>query len=294
MSLSLSQSPVSLPQSDFTIQQLLFSAKYQLSIVTDEPLLEAEILLAQVLKKNRGYLHAWPHHKLTYSQASEFLGYVGRRLKDEPIAYITGTREFWSLELSVNKDTLIPRPETELLVETALDMYEDKSEVKIADLGTGSGAVALALAHEKPDWKIHATDVSDKALQTAKTNSERLKLKNVSFYQGHWCMALPEKDFDMIISNPPYISETEWEVYSSTLTYEPKTALVSGSDGLDAIRTIVHTSKNYLKSSGYVLVEHGFLQGASVRKIFAAEEYTQIRTLRDLSGKERATLGRVL
>lgn len=275
------------------IHQTLLEAKNQLVLIVDDPQLEAEILLAHVLEKPRSYLHAWPDSHLSHDQIEQFIKCLHRRCNKEPIAYITGVREFWSLDFLVTADTLIPRPETELLVESVLKIHENGGEtkVKLADLGTGSGAIGLAIAHECPSWKVYATDANQNALQIAKKNAQRLGLKNVYFYQGNWCTALPCDDFDVIVSNPPYIGEAEWERYAAGLEFEPKSALVSSSDGLDAIRTISHSVKFYLKPAGYVLIEHGFLQGAAVRKIFAASGYSKIHSVRDLSGQERITIG---
>lgn len=273
------------------IQHALATAKNLLSVITDNPVFEAELLLAHILKKPRAYLHAWPDAQLSNDQSNKFADYLQRRRNNEPIAYITGKREFWSLNLTVTPDTLIPRPETELLVECILDIYRNaNAPIKIADLGTGSGAIGLALAHEKPSWQICATDISENALQIARKNAQELALYNLSFCQGNWCTALPCNDFDVIVSNPPYLGEMEWEAYAHGLEFEPRDALISGLDGLDAIRTISHSAKECLKPSGYVLVEHGFLQGGAVRKIFAASGYSQIHSVRDLAGLERVTI----
>jgi len=275
-----------------TIQQALAEAKTLLSVVTDNPVLEAEILLAHVLNTTRSYLHGFCEARLSNEQAREFADCLLRRRNREPIAYITGHREFWSLDFYVTPDTLIPRPETELLVESALAACSlAATPMKIADLGTGSGVVALAIAHEKPAWQVFATDTSDRALQLAKINAKRLQIENVSFCKGNWCDALPCDGFDLIVSNPPYISEMEWERHAEGLLFEPRDALVSGLDGLDAIRTIIHSAGQYLKSSAYLFIEHGYLQGAAVRKIFAASGYGQIHSIRDLAGQERVTAG---
>lgn len=274
-----------------TLKAALQAAKNQLSVIAEHPLLEAEILLSHVLQKPRTYLHAWPENSISPHHASRLSDYVRRRQNREPLAYIIGRREFWSLELSVTPDTLIPRPETELLVERVLEsMPEDDPGIKVADLGTGSGAIGLALAHERPAWQIYATDASESALSIAGKNAQQLGLENVYFSCGNWCTALPRADFDVIVSNPPYIGETEWAAYADNLRYEPRNALVSGGDGLDAIRIIIHSAKDYLRPEGYVLVEHGFLQGASVRRLFAASRYSHIHSVRDLSGQERITI----
>jgi release factor glutamine methyltransferase len=237
-------------------------------------------------------LLAHPDIELTREQQQQFHDDVQRRCNNEPIAYIIGSWEFWSLTLNVTEATLIPRPETELLVESILALTDDDhSTFNVADLGTGSGAIALAIASERPNWHVFATDVSENALTTARHNAQQLGLNRVSFLQGSWCNALPCIDFDVIASNPPYIAETEWETYADGLRFEPRTALVSGQDGLDAIREISHAAKDYLKPGGYVIVEHGFLQGAAVRAIFATEGYNNIHSVLDLSGQERVTIG---
>lgn len=274
------------------IRHLLESAKPLLAQMTDQPLLEAEMLLAFVLKKPRSFLHAWHEHKPSDNEIEQFTHYVKRRCNKEPIAYLTGSKEFWSLEFLVSPDTLIPRPETELLVESVLALYNKENRVrKIADLGTGSGAIGLALAHERPLWQIYATDLHRDALHIAESNAHRLAVENIFFFQGNWCAALPCFDFDVIVSNPPYLAEAEWTIYGEGLKYEPKLAFVAGQDGLEAIRQISESAKYYLKPNGYLLVEHGFWQGEKVRQLFASAHYSHIHSLRDLAGHERVTLG---
>jgi release factor glutamine methyltransferase len=272
----------------------LLKASDVLVNVTDAPRLEAEILLAFVLNEPRSALHAWPEKTLNDEQLALFASYLERRTRGEPMAYLMGRRAFWSQDLMVTSHTLIPRPETELMVEEVLLLTKDKLRgMKVADLGTGSGAIALALAHERPSWEIYATDISEEALQIARKNAQQLGLKNVSFYQGNWCTALPCSDFDIIVSNPPYIAETEWADYAEGLAFEPRLALVSGQDGLEALQDIGLSAKNYLHSSGYLLMEHGFSQGAAVRHLLALAGFEAIRTVRDLAGQERMTLGRL-
>lgn len=193
----------------------------------------------------------------------------------------------------MSSDTLIPRPDTERLVECVLNIFPDKNKpVKVADLGTGSGAIALALASEQPNWIVHASDISEGALKIASNNAHELGLSNVSFYLGSWCTALPCTDYDVIVSNPPYIGEDEWELYADGLAFEPKHALVSGKDGLLAIREICANALNQLHVGGHLVIEHGFLQGKSVREIFTACGYREIHSLCDLSDQERVTVGR--
>lgn len=275
-----------------TIAQLLSQLSEQLKAVSATPTLEAEILLAHILMQPRSYLRAWPETVLEDAQINELMAMVNRRLQNEPIAYITGQKEFWSLDLAVTRDTLIPRPETELVVETALNIAANLShEIAIADLGTGSGAIALALAHERPQWQIYACDISESALAVAKLNAARLTLNHISFHQGHWCKSLPRNDLHLIIANPPYIAETEWAAYAAALHYEPKTALVSGQDGLNALTEIIATAKTYLRKGGSLIVEHGYAQGQAVRQLFQKNGYQEIQSILDLADKERITLG---
>lgn len=274
-----------------TIESTLAFAKHQLAVVADNPVLEAEVLLSHVLKKPRTYLHAWSEKSLSENELIQYADCLARRREREPIAYITGSREFWSLDLLVTKDTLIPRPETEMLVEEVLTLFGEREKLQVADLGTGSGAIAIALAHERPAWQVIATDASESALQVASKNAQRLGINNISFCQGNWCTALPVTGLDVIVSNPPYLGECEWAAYAEGLAYEPRSALVSNVDGLDCIRTIICHAKKYLKPNGYVILEHGYLQGAAVRKLFAASGYSQIHSIRDLALQERVTMG---
>jgi release factor glutamine methyltransferase len=279
------------------IRQLLQDARQQLTPITENPQLEAEILFAYALQQSRSYLHTQADKLISIEEAERFAHYLSRRCHREPIAYITGSREFWSLELNVNKETLIPRPETELLVERVLAFFPNKAEkIKAVDLGTGSGAIAIALGHERPNWQIYATDISENTLQIARKNAQRLAVKNISFLQGDWCQALASftADFDVVVSNPPYIAEAEWGAYAEGLVFEPRSALIAGKAGLDAIDIISRQAQSYLKPGGYVIVEHGFLQGSAVREIFKDLGYIDIVTARDLSGHERATIGRFI
>ena len=273
------------------MQQALQLAKDKLSMVTDHAALDADILLAHTLNKPRSFLYTATTQNLTCDQLTQFKQFIDRRAKGEPVAYITGKKEFWSLTLSVTPITLIPRPETELIVEQALALF-GHSAAKVADLGTGSGAIALALASERNEWQLFATDRHEKILQVASKNAHDLGINNISFYEGSWCTALPCKDFDMVISNPPYIALTEWEDYAAGLAYEPSTALVSGQDGLDAIREISREARLYIKLGGYLLIEHGFSQGTAAREIFEQDGYENVRTIRDLAGNERVTIGK--
>ncbi|EKD71783.1 MAG: hypothetical protein ACD_46C00100G0004 [uncultured bacterium] len=273
-----------------SIKQLLYNAQEILSTVSATPLLDAEILLAHTLNQPRSFLHAHIDEMIAEENIHLFVNYLERRHQREPIAYIVGQREFWSLPLDVSPDVLIPRADTELLVETVLQLFPHRN-LNLADLGTGSGAIALAFASECPAWKIVATDISKNALQIAKKNAQQLLLHHVSFYQGSWCDALPTEKFDVIVSNPPYIAETEWESYADDLLFEPRLALVADRNGLAAIDEICETAPTYLKSGGFLLIEHGFLQGESVREIFKKAGFNNVYTLKDLAGHERVSVG---
>ncbi|HLB57652.1 MAG TPA: peptide chain release factor N(5)-glutamine methyltransferase, partial [Gammaproteobacteria bacterium] len=200
--------------------------------------LDREILLSHVLKVTRSYLYAHPTPLLTKEEEKDFLTLLERAKKGEPIAYLIGHREFWSLDLIVTPDTLIPRPETELLVELILKNKRDEKKI-IADLGTGNGAIALAIASERPDWMIYATDINKKALQVAEQNAARLQIKNIQFCAGSWCAALPPIQFDAIVSNPPYIAEDDPNVDPAVLNYEPRQALIAGKQGLEDLEKII-------------------------------------------------------
>lgn len=259
-----------------------------LAIAMQLPILEREVLLAYVLNVSREYLHTWPEKILTSLQQETFLALVQQRLQGEPIAYLIGRREFWSLDLLVTKDVLIPRPETELLVELVLEKVSAPQAV-IADLGTGSGAIALALARERPHWIIHAVDASFAALQIAKANAERLQINNVIFYQGDWCEPLPLVSFDAIVSNPPYIAEGDVHLSQGDLRFEPMLALMSGDEGLQDIKEIIFNAREYLKNSGFLFLEHGFQQAKNVASILTKAGYTDTETCLDLTGWERVT-----
>lgn len=275
------------------ISEAIKTARQQLRQSSSSPQLDAELLLAFSLKKSRSYLFAWPEQVISETELQFFLALLARRLQREPLAYITGTREFWSLDFNVNQHTLIPRPETECLVIEVLKTFAERSTVKLADLGTGSGAIALALAHEKPGWEIVATDVNEKTLAVAKQNAAQLKISQVRFHQGYWCRALTTMDFDVIVSNPPYIGMHEWPQYATQLAYEPRSALLADEDGLAAIREICAQASTHLKSTGYLFIEHGFAQGPQVREIFMQKGYIGVYTVRDVEGHERVTVGRV-
>lgn len=278
-----------------TTYQALDEAKYQLAAVTETPSLDAEVLLSFVLGAPRSDFHTWPEKLLAEEALQCFREYLARRRQGEPVAYLTGTKEFWSLELEVSAATLIPRPETEMLVETALTLFpQEDAVIRAADLGTGSGAIALALANERPHWEIHATDISESALQIARKNAQQFGFRQVFFHHGSWCNALPPAGFDVIVSNPPYLAESEWPHDESGLAFEPRLALVAGKSGLEAIHLVCHEAKAFLKPGGYLLLEHGFSQARAVREHLDAAGYRQVFSIPDWAGHERVAVGRYL
>jgi release factor glutamine methyltransferase len=273
------------------ISSLLNQASQLLSTRSDTPKLDAELLLMHVLTVPRSYLYSHPEQELTTKQAAQFFKLIDARSEGMPIAYLIGKKEFWSLNLSVNSSTLIPRPETELLITTALALLQNKTNATIADLGTGSGAIALAIASEKPNWQIYASDNSKAALATAQENAHDLQLTNIKFVLGNWLQALPNLTFDAIISNPPYISPQEWPDYAANLRYEPKSALLADNNGLAALQTIITYADKYLKKGGFLLLEHGYQQAAAVSACFIQAGFANVTTVQDLQGQDRATYG---
>ncbi len=264
-----------------------------LQATSDTAKLDAELLLIEVIKGSRAQLIAYPERLLGPAEQQIYQHLLARRSKGEPLAYLLGRKEFWSLSLRVAPAALVPRPETELLVELALQFFTRCDfPPRVADLGTGCGAIALALSHERPQWEIYATDQSTAALALAQQNAADLGIKTVQFYPGKWCAALPPLLFDAILSNPPYLSETEWTAVPPELTFEPYSALVSDEAGLADLKEIIRTAKGHLKPGGYLLLEHGSQQAEAVRKAMQAEQYNDLLTHADLSGKERVTSGR--
>lgn len=254
---------------------------------------DAEALLLHVLGQPRGWLFTHGGDALTPDQSSRFDELIARREAGEPVAYLTGSRGFWTLDLEVTPDTLIPRPETELLVELALARIPHGAASRIADLGTGSGAIGLAIASERPSAGVVATDASEAALAVAGRNAQRNDIGNIEFRHGSWYAPLAGERFDLIASNPPYIEEGDPHLVEGDLRFEPMTALASGEDGLDDLRTLVSAAPSRLVVGGWLLVEHGWEQGDAVRALFANAGFSDVETIRDLEGRDRVTLGRL-
>lgn len=253
--------------------------------------IDAEILLLHVLGKPRSWLIAHADDVLEMDVHTAYVSLVDRRVGGEPVAYIIGRRGFWSFELEVTPATLIPRPETELLVELALERLPHEVACDVADLGTGSGAIALAMAHERPRVRVVATDASADALAVAQRNGLRLGVGNVTFTQGDWLTPLAGQCFNLIVSNPPYIEAADPHLGQGDLRFEPSEALASGSDGLDDIRRIVGDARAHLHVGGWLLFEHGWNQGEAARALLGAAGYAEVMTAQDLEQRDRVSGG---
>jgi len=275
-----------------SIQQALNNATEQLSASIESPQIEAEILLAQAMDLSRTQLRTWPERSLTELQLKHYSSLIHARLQGQPIAYLIGKQGFWSLDLTVTPDTLIPRPETERLVELALEKIPEHSQWRIADLGTGSGAIALALARERPTSQILATDKFTGPLEVARNNARENNIKNIQFTQSNWFEKLAEQPpFDMIVSNPPYIPLADPHLLQGDVRFEPNSALVSGNSGLDDLHILIQQSTQYLKNHGWLLLEHGYDQRQAVLELMKHSGFQNINDVDDLNGQPRVIMG---
>lgn len=257
------------------------------------PRLDAELLLAQALGKSRSYLHTWPEHEPALAQREQYQAMLVRRRAGEPVAYILGRQGFWSLDLDVASHTLIPRPDTELLVETALALLP-ATPLQVLDLGTGTGAIALALACERPAWQVTGVDRVPEAVALAQGNGTRLQLANARFAESCWFSALAGQRFQLIVSNPPYIAAADPHLSQGDVRFEPSSALVAGVDGLDDIRLIIEQAPAHLLAGGWLLLEHGFDQAEAVRELLVQRGFATVDSRRDLGGHQRISLGQWL
>jgi release factor glutamine methyltransferase len=277
------------------IRELIREGAAKLARVADSPRLEAELLLARSLGLSRSALHAHDDERVLDCHATDrYEAFLTRRALGEPVAYLLGTKEFWSLELAVTPDVLIPRPETELVVERALARLPvrkrgGESPVRVLDLGTGSGAIALAIARERPDCEVVGVDSSTAACAIATANAARLEIANASFVAGCWYEPVAGQRFDLIASNPPYIAEDDPRIEPNVRRYEPRLALYGGADGLESLRAVVGRAPAHLQPGGWLVVEHGDTQGPAVRVLMARAGLEAIATSRDLAGAERCT-----
>jgi release factor glutamine methyltransferase len=270
----------------------LRQAEDTLTCCSDSPRLEAELLLCQILGRDRGFLYSHPEGLLGDAQIDEYRRLLDRRRCGEPLAYITGTKEFWSLPFKVTKDVLIPRPDTELVVELALECFSAEQAISAADLGTGCGAIGCAIAHDRPLWRVIATDRSEPALRIARYNVEALELGNIDLNCCRWFAPLQARQFEMIVSNPPYVRENDPHLDQPELRHEPRNALVSQDDGLADIRQIVTDAPYSLSDDGMLILEHGYDQGARVRQLLRDRGFKDVRSHFDLAAIERASVGR--
>jgi release factor glutamine methyltransferase len=274
-----------------SIQSTLTAAYDALRHTSESAQLDTEILLCEVLEKNRAYLRTWPEQVLTQKQHDAFQLLLNKRSQGHPIAYITGQKEFWSRNFTVNQHVLVPRPETELLVELALDLLPDNKPGVVLDLGTGSGAIGLTVAAERPTTLVIATDNSQQALEVAKTNALQHKIDNIQFQLSHWFKQLDSQQFNLVLSNPPYIGAGDPHLSQGDVRFEPENALIAKQNGLQDIFEIAEAARQHLFPGGYLLVEHGYNQKQPVQSIFQKLNYTNINSYCDLAEQPRVMMG---
>lgn len=274
-----------------TIESQLKQAIILLSPGSASASLDAEVLLCHCLNKARTFLRTWPKKQLDLEQIEHFHILIQQRILGTPIAYLTGQREFWSRTFTVTPDVLIPRPDSELLIELCLSHIPQKQVFKIIDLGAGSGILAVTLGLERPSTHVFAADISVNALRVAKQNAEQLSAKNVHFIHSSWFDSITIHDFDIVVSNPPYIAENDPHLRQGDLRFEPLTALISQENGLQDVRLIAEQARLHLKPDGLLMLEHGFDQHLQVQTIFKNLNYQKITTYQDLSGNYRVTSG---
>lgn len=274
---------------DLSIRQYLEDGSAILQSVSDSPRLDAELLMGLVLHKPRSFLHTWPEHRLSTSAAEQYERMLRRRFSGEPIAYMTGMREFWSMPLKVTPDVLIPRPETELLVEKALLRLPQDEELRVLDLGAGSGAVSLAIARERPRATVIGVDISLAALQLARVNAGLQKIGNVEFRESDWFDAVRGEKFNVVVGNPPYVAEDDPHLQRGDSRFEPRLALDAGPGGMEAFRAILDRAHNYIFRQGWLLLEHGASQHLPLRRLLEAQHYHHITLHKDAAGHDRVT-----
>jgi release factor glutamine methyltransferase len=275
--------------SNYSLSQALAFGVSALTPSSESPKLDAEVLLLATINQSRTYLFTWPEKELADEQQAQFLSFIEQRRQGKPVAHITQYREFWSLNFKVSPATLIPRPDTETLVELALDKATSK-QGKLLDLGTGTGAIALSLASELPDWQVTAVDYQLDAVLLANDNKSQLGITNAEILQSNWFSALAGEKFDLIVSNPPYIDPQDPHLQQGDVRFEPLSALIAEKQGMADLEFIITKSREFLNESGWLLLEHGYDQGQLVRDFFAKMAYKVITTEKDLGGNDRVTL----
>ena len=280
-----------MPQSSYSTiveaQQWAFS---QLASTSESAHVDAEALLVHCLNKSRSFLYTWPEKTLTVEQFKNFQQMVKKRQQGMPVAHIIGEREFWSLPFIVNESTLIPRPDTEILVETALNL-DVRFNARVLDLGTGTGAIALSIAHERPKWRITAIDKVPEAVALAKANRANLNLEQVEILQSDWFSAVKDRGFDLIVSNPPYIDERDEHLHMGDVRFEPQSALTAADEGFADLYHIADKAREHLLPGGFLLLEHGYQQAIKVRQKLIDLGYIDVATVRDFGSNDRCTIG---
>jgi release factor glutamine methyltransferase len=267
------------------------SLRASLALMPDEARIEVQMLLQHVLSVPRAWLLAHPEQLLDEAQTLAYAALLSRRLQGEPIAHVLGEREFFGLSFKVTPATLIPRPETELLVELALQRIPQHGSFRVLDLGTGTGAIALSIAHNRPEAEVTAADASGAALEVARENAQNLDLNNVHFVQSDWFATLDSQHYDLIVSNPPYVAAGDVHLTQGDVRFEPISALASGADGLDDIRRIVAQAGSHLESGAWLLLEHGYDQAAAVRALLQGNSFSAVFSAKDIAGLERVSGG---
>ncbi len=270
------------------VGELLSTAEQDLEAI-DSARLDAEVLLASCLQRSRASLYAHPELAVSADIETRFRALLAKRKQNYPLAYLLGRKEFWSMDFQLDSSTLIPRPETETLVEQALEFISAEQTCRILDLGTGSGAIAVSIASERPSSRVLAVDVSEAALRVAKENAQQLKITNVDFQNSDWFAEVESQQFDLIVSNPPYVESADQALQDGEISYEPRLALDGGEDGLTAYSMIIPQARHFLRNGGMLLLEHGYQQAKAVQDLLAQNKYSQIRTLKDYAGLQRCS-----
>lgn len=272
-----------------TITEALKEGVNRLNFISNSPRIDVELLLAKALNVSRAYLYTYPEKPLTETAQESFQTLLHQRMQGQPIAYLTETRDFWSMTLNVSPATLIPRPETELLVEKLLAYLPPDAPLKILDLGTGSGAIACALAKERAHWQIIACDISVEALAVAQQNARKLNIQTIQFIQSDWFNNIHETGFAAIVSNPPYLAKSDPHLNIGDVRFEPQHALISGPNGLESLQSIIEHSYNRLRPNGYLFLEHGFEQKMAVSALLSQRGYQDICCWQDYQGHDRVS-----